>query len=80
VVRRPSELVASCWYEPPAYEPRRIPAAEGLEIPVPPPAAPRTPARVLVKVSVLPEPVIVVEAVRPLYGVEEVASVIVAPV
>ena len=28
--------VASCCHEPPAYEPRRSPAAVGLEIPVPP--------------------------------------------
>jgi hypothetical protein len=35
---------------------------------------------VLVKVRVLPEPVMVVEAVRPLKAVEEVAKVIVEPV
>jgi hypothetical protein len=65
VVRSPSDEVASCWYEPPAYEPRRMPATEGDEMPVPPPAAVRTPAMVLVKVMVFPAAVMVVEAVRP---------------
>jgi hypothetical protein len=65
VVRSPRELVASCWYEPPAYEPRRIPATEGDEMPVPPPPAVRTPAMVFVKVMVFPAAVMVVEAVRP---------------
>jgi hypothetical protein len=80
VVRRPREEVASCWYEPPAYEPKRIPAAVGFDIPVPPPPAVKSPARELVKVMVLPEPVIVVEAVRPLKAEVEVAKVMVAPV
>ena len=48
-------------------------------LPVPPPAAPRIPARVLAKVMVLPEAVMVVEAVRPLKAVEEVAKVTVGP-
>ena len=73
VVRRPSELVASCWYDPPAYEPRRMPATLGEEIPVPPPPAVKTPAMVLVKVTVFPEAVMVVEAVRPFQAVDEVA-------
>lgn len=47
--------------------------------PVPPPATPSLPASVLVKVRVSPEPVIVVDAVRPLKGVEEVARVTVGP-
>jgi len=44
-------------------------------MPVPPPPAVSNPARVLAKVSVPPELVIVVEAVRPLKAVEEVAKV-----
>lgn len=47
---------------------------------MPPPPAVKRPARVLAKVMMLLEAVIVVEAVRPLNGVEEVAKVIVAPV
>ena len=76
----PRDEVASCCHEPPAYEPRSIPAAEGFEIPVPPPPAVRRPASVLVKVSVLVDLVMVVEAVKPLNGDDEVASVIVGPV
>lgn len=80
VVMMPKVEVESCCHEPPAYEPKRIPAAVGDEIPVPPPPAVSSPARVLVKVRVLPEPVTVVEAVRPLNGVDEVAMVMVLPV
>lgn len=80
VVKSPRDEVASCWYEPPAYEPRSIPAAVGEDIPVPPPPAVSSPARELVKVMVLPLPVIVVEAVRPLKAEVEVAKVMVAPV
>jgi hypothetical protein len=80
VEEMPSDEVASCWYEPPAYEPRSTPAAAGLEIPVPPPAADRRPERVLAKVIVEPEDVIVVEDVRPLNGVDDVARVIAGPV
>lgn len=80
MVRSPREEVASCWYEPPAYEPKRIPAAVGFDIPVPPPPAVRRPARELVKVRVSPLPVMVVEAVRPLKAEVEVAKVMVAPV
>lgn len=47
---------------------------------MPPPPAVSNPARELVKVMVFPEPVIVVEAVRPLKADEEVAKVMVAPV
>ena len=79
VVKRPREEVASCWYAPPANEPRSIPAAEGLLIPVPPPPAARRPASELVKVMVLPAPVIVVDAVKPWYEDDEVAKVIVGP-
>ena len=80
VVNRPKEEVANCCHEPPAYEPRRIPAAVGDDIPVPPPPAVNKPARELVKVMTLPEPVIVVEAVNPLNGDEEVAKVTDGPV
>lgn len=52
----------------------------GLDMPVPPPPAVRSPARELVKVRVFPLPVIVVEAVRPLKADVEVAKVMVAPV
>src|SRR3989338_8720202 len=41
----PRDEVASCWYEPPAYVPRSIPAAVGDAIPVPPPPAVKSPAR-----------------------------------
>ena len=47
------------------------------ERPVPPPAIPRTPARMEEKVRVLPEEVMVVEAVRPL---KEFPVVVVAKV
>lgn len=79
VVRSPKEEVASCCQEPPAYEPRRMPAAEGFATPVPPPAAPRTPAKVLAKVMVFPEAVMVVDAVRPWYAAAEVAKVMAGP-
>jgi hypothetical protein len=36
VVRSPREDVPSCCHPPPEYEPRRIPADVGLDIPVPP--------------------------------------------
>jgi hypothetical protein len=49
-------------------------------MPVPPPPAVSRPARVLTKVRISPEPVIVVEAVRPLNGEDDVANVIVVPV
>ena len=80
MVRRPRDEVASCWYVPPAYEPKRMPAAVGDAMPVPPPPAPRRPARVLVKVRVFVDLVIVVEAVRPLKAVEEVAKTTAGPV
>jgi hypothetical protein len=76
----PSDDVANCCHAPPAYEPRSTPAAEGFVMPVPPPPAPNRPARVLVNVRVFVDLVMVVEAVRPLNGVEEVARVIVGPV
>lgn len=57
-----------------------MPATEGDAIPVPPPAAVRSPAMVLVKVMVLPAAVMVVDAVRPWYAVEVVAKVIAGPV
>ena len=40
--------VESCCHDPPAYEPSKIPAADGEEIPVPPPPALNKPASVLV--------------------------------
>ena len=48
-------------------------------MPVPPPAAVKTPAMVLVKVMVFPAAVMVVEAVRPLYAVDDVAKVTAGP-
>ena len=76
----PSDDVANCCHAPPAYEPKRTPTAVGFAMPVPPPPAVRRPASVLVKVRVLVERVMVVEAVRPLNGDDEVARVIVGPV
>jgi hypothetical protein len=67
--------VASCCHEPPVYEPRRMPPAVGFAIPVPPPPAVRRPLMEFVKVRVLPLPVMVVLAVRPLKAEEEVARV-----
>ena len=61
----PKDDVANCCQLPPAYEPSRMPAAVGLEMPVPPPPAVKSPANVLAKVKVLPAPVMVVEAVSP---------------
>lgn len=49
-------------------------------MPVPPPPAVKSPERELVKVKVFPEPVMVVEAVRPLKAEVDVARVIVEPV
>ena len=82
VVRSPKVEVESCWYEPPAYEPRRMPAAEGFAMPVPPPPAVKVPLREEVKVrapfegmtvmsveSPLKEPV-VVEKVMAVWVVE----------
>ena len=46
-----------------------------MERPVPPPPTPKSPARVLANVSVPELFVMVVEDVRPLKGVEEVAKV-----
>ena len=80
VVKRPRDGVASCWYVPPAYEPRRIPAAEGFDMPVPPPPAVKMPESVFANVRVLPAPVMVVDAVKPLKAVDDVAKVIVGPV
>ena len=56
-----------------------MPATEGDAMPVPPPPAVKTPAMVLVKVMVLPLAVMVVEAVRPLYAVDDVAKVTAGP-
>ena len=50
VERMPKDEVASCWYVPPAYEPRSIPAATGFEIPVPPRDAASVPVHPGVKV------------------------------
>jgi hypothetical protein len=46
LVSNPSEEVASCCHAPPEYEPRRIPAALGSEMPLPPLAADRADASV----------------------------------
>jgi hypothetical protein len=51
-----------------------MPAADGFVIPVPPPPTPKRPLKVFAKVRVLPDPVMVVEAVSPLKAVEEVAK------
>jgi hypothetical protein len=69
----PSDDVASCWYVPPAYEPRRMPAAVGELIPVPPPPAVKRPASVFANVHVSVAQVMVVDAVSPLNAVDEVA-------
>ena len=57
-----------------------MPAAVGDAIPVPPPPAVRSPARVLAKVMVFPEAVMVVDAVSPLNADELVARVTAGPV
>ena len=59
------------------FEPM-VPPLMVIALSIPP--SPREPASVLVKVSVLAEPVMVVDAVRPLNAVEEVANVTVGPV
>jgi hypothetical protein len=69
----PSDDVASCWYEPPPYAPRRMPADVGDEIPVPPPPAVKSPASVFANVHVSVAQVTVVDAVSPLNGVDDVA-------
>ena len=76
----PKVEVASCCHDPPAYDPRSMPAALGLEMPVPPPPEARRPASVFVKVRVFPDPVIVVDAVSPLKALDDVAIVMVGPV
>ncbi len=74
VRKRPApEVVAravSAFVEP---LPKRSEPSAIEERPVPPPPTPRRPASVLAKVSVVPEPVTVVEAVRPLNAVDDVA-------
>lgn len=72
VVRRPRVEVESCCHDPPAYEPRRIPAEEGLVIPVPPLPAARDPVQVGVKVKA-PE---VLVMLSPMFVSVEVARVI----
>lgn len=59
--------------------PAKIPPS-GVDEPVPPPPTPKRPANVFAKVIVLPLAVIVVEAVRPLNAVDEVAKVTAGPV
>lgn len=76
MVRRPREEVATCCHAPPAYEPRRIPAAVGFDIPVPPLPAASVPVQLGVKVCVLPEDVMV----RRMLASEEVAKVCDEPV
>ena len=58
---------------PPLTPPKRSAPSATEETPVPPPPTPKSPASVLVKVRFCPEPVTVVEAVRPLKAVDEVA-------
>src|SRR3989344_2955114 len=69
----PRDEVASCCHPPPAYVPKRMPAAVGFEMPVPPPPAVKRPASVLAKVQVSVAQVTVVLAVSPLNAVDEVA-------
>ncbi len=76
----PNDEVASCWKAPPAYEPKSTPAAVGFDIPVPPPPAVNSPAIVLVNVIWFADAVIVVDAVKPLNGDEDVAKVTAGPV
>ena len=73
---RGAEIEAEVMAEEPF--PVRIPP-RGVEEPVPPPSTPRRPAMELAKVMVLPEAVMVVEAVRPLKAEEEVAKVMAGP-
>lgn len=75
----PKEEVAICWYEPPAYEPRRTPAAVGLEMPVPPPPAVNVPDCEGEKVMVEPEPEMASEDVMP-FAVELVVANVRVPV
>jgi hypothetical protein len=70
-VGRPNDEVASCWYAPPAYEPRRIPAAVGFEIPVPPLPTASVPVQPGASVNVEPE--FVIESV--MFVSDEVARV-----
>jgi hypothetical protein len=58
----------------------RIPPAEGLAIPVPPPSAERVPVTDGVNVCTFPLEVIVIAAVKPFVTVVDVAKVCVAPV
>ena len=55
--KRPNDEVANCCQPPPAYEPRRIPAAVGFDMPVPPPAAVNIPEVVALNVN---EPLVLV--------------------
>jgi len=71
VVRRPRVEVESCWYAPPAYEPRRMPAAVGLVMPVPPLPAAKDPIHEGVRVWTFAAEVIV----RPRLVSEVVAKV-----
>ncbi len=71
MVKRPSVEVESCCHEPPAYEPRRSPAADGEDIPVPPLLAARDPVQVGVRVKVPLEFVIL----RPMLVSVDVARV-----
>ena len=75
VVRSPRDEVASCCHPPPAYEPRRIPAAVGFVIPVPPLPAANEPVQVGVRVKA-PEELVMF---NPMFVSVEVARVI-APV
>src|SRR5882724_4689946 len=68
--------VASCWKPPPPYVPRRIPAALGLFIPVPPRFAASVPVQLGIKLR--PFEFAVMES--PMFASEEVANVMVLPV
>lgn len=64
VVRSPSDEVA-IWSQVLPAPPIKSDDDAIEESPVPPPCAPKVPAKVLVKVMVLPDAVMVVEAVSP---------------
>jgi hypothetical protein len=72
--RKPPVLVARAVRAVPLGEPKRSWPSPTAERPVPPPPIPRSPARVFEKVRVPLELVMVVDAVRPLKAVLEVAK------
>ncbi len=76
VVERPRVEVESCCQPPPAYVPRRIPAAVGEPMPVPPREAAKVPVHEGVKVWVFASEVIV----KRIFASEDVANVCETPV